>query len=142
MGKKKTGSLNILYLIGMVLTVVGFCLPMITGPLKGTYNGFKFINFDNSGFVTIGALVLFIGACIGAAVGLLSLLGIKIPSKKLLALVAILVVLAGACILVIGFASGNGVYKFLGKQLFKHATYGFYMVIGGWVVSLIGFILK
>ena len=96
MGKKKSaGGLGIIYLVGMLAAVVGFCLPMFT--IKGDFgasNGFKFINFDNSGFVTIGALLLFIGAVAGAVFGLLSVLKIKLPSAKMLGLVALIVVLA------------------------------------------------
>lgn len=141
MGKKKSGaSLGIIYLIGMVLAVVGFCCPMFSGFL-GSANGFNFINFDNSGFVTIGALLIFIGAVLGAVLGLLSLLKVKIPSAKMLALIALVIVLVGAVVLVIGFTTNGGIYKAIGKNIIKHATVGFYLVIGGWVVALIGYLL-
>lgn len=143
MGKKKSaGGLGIIYLVGMLAAVVGFCLPMFT--IKGDFgasNGFKFINFDNSGFVTIGALLLFIGAVAGAVFGLLSVLKIKLPSAKMLGLVALIVVLVGAVVLILGFTTNGGVYKLIGKGLLKHATYGFYVLIAGWVVSLLGFLL-
>lgn len=142
MGKKKSGgSLGIVYLIGMAVAFIGFCCPMFTGAFKSSSNGFKFINFDNSGFVTIGALVLLIGLVCGTVLGLCSLLKVKIPSAKLLGCVAILVAAVGAAILIIGFTTNGGIYKVIGKQFLKHATYGFYMVVGGWVVSAVGYFL-
>lgn len=141
MGKKKSGaSLGIVYLVGMAVALIGFCCPMFTGLFKSTANGFKFINFDNSGFVTIGALVLLIGVACGTVLGLCSLLKIKIPSAKLLGLVAVIAAAVGAAILIIGFTTNGGVYKVIGKQFLKHATYGFYMVIAGWVVALAGYL--
>lgn len=142
MAKKKSSALGIIYLIGMAVALIGFCCPMFTGLFKSTANGFKFINFDNSGFVTIGALLLLIGTIAGTAFGLLSLLKIKIPSSKLLGLVALIVVCVGAVVLYIGFTTNGGIYKVIGKQFLKHATYGFYMLIGGWAVGLVGWLLN
>lgn len=141
MGKKKSSSFNVLFFLGMLVALVGFCLPMFTGVFGSTANGFKFINFERSSFVTIGALLLFIGACCGSVVGLLDLLKIKVSSKKLIALLAIVVVAVGAVIIIIGFTTNGGVYKAIGKSLFKHATYGFYMVIAGWIVSVLGSVM-
>ena len=56
----KKSSLGILYLVGMALIVLGFCLPMFSG-MGINPNGFKFINFKNGGFVSIGALFIIIG---------------------------------------------------------------------------------
>ena len=90
----------------MVLAVIGFCCPMFKA-LGFEANGFKFINFDNSGFVTIGALLIIAGAIAGV-------------------------------VLVIGFTTNGGIYKSIGKQFIKHATVGFYLVLAGWVVALVG----
>lgn len=141
MAKKQGSNLSILFFVGMLVSLIGFCLPMFTGVFGSTANGFKFINFERSSFVTIGALLLFVGACCGTAVGLLNLLKIKVPSKKLLTLLAILIVAIGAVVIIIGFTTNGGVYKAIGKSLFKHATYGFYMVIAGWIVSVLGSVL-
>jgi len=139
MAKKKSSALGIIYLIGMAVALIGFCCPMFTGFL-GSSNGFKFINFDNSGFVTIGALLLFIGTVCGTLFGLCSLLKVKLPSAKTLGLIAIAVVLVGAIILIVGFTTNGGIYKAIGKSILKHSTYGFYMVIAGWVVSVLGWV--
>ena len=138
----KKSKLPLIYLIGMVLTVVGFCVPMFQGKLLGTrYNGFDFINFDSFGFVTIGALLIFIGAVCGVV---LSFLGGK--NMNTFRLVALLVSIAGGIVLFIGFTTGSGlsgaVYKQIAKHLLKCAFVGFYMVIAGWVVSLIGWVMK
>lgn len=140
MAKKKSASLSIIYLIGMAIAFVGFCCPMFKGFLGSTANGFKFINFDNAGFVSIGALALLAGSAAGVVFAILSLCKVKIPAKTL-GLIALLVVLAGAIILFIGFTTNGGIYKAIGKGFLKYATYGFYMLIGGWVMSLVGWLI-
>ena len=127
---KKVSILSYLYLIGMALVVIGFCCPMFSGFL-GSANGFKFINFDNSGFVTIGALLIFAGAVAALAAEFVP----QISGFKFLFLIASIV---GGVILVIGFTTNGGIYKAIGKGFLKHATVGFYLVIVGWVVALAG----
>ena len=131
---KKVSILSYLYLIGMALVVIGFCCPMFSGFL-GSANGFKFINFDNSGFVTIGALLIFAGAVAGiVACFVKQLSGLK--------LIFALCVLAGAIVLVIGFTTNGGIYKAIGKNIIKHATVGFYLVVVGIVTAVIGALKK
>jgi hypothetical protein len=132
MGKKV--SLPLIYLIGMALVVIGFCCPMFSGFL-GSANGFKFINFDNSGFVTIGALLIFAGAIAGlAACFVKQLSGLK--------LIFALCVLAGAIVLIIGFTTNGGIYKAIGKNIIKHATIGFYLVVVGIVAGVAGAVMN
>lgn len=133
MGKKS--SLPIIYLIGMALVAIGFCCPMFSGKLLGSSNGFKFINFDNSGFVTIGALLIFIGAIVG-------IVGCFLPKLSILKLVGLAVSVVGGIILIVGFTTNGGIYKAIGKGFLKHATFGFYMIVAGWVVAIVGFVLK
>ncbi len=137
--KNKGASLGLIYLIGMTVAIFGFCRPMFKGIFGSGANGFRFISFDNFGFVTIGALALFAGAVAGVVFAILAMCKLKIPAKTL-GLIALLVMLAGAIILFIGFTTDN-FYKVIGKGFLKHATYGFYMVIGGWVVGLIGWFI-
>ena len=130
----KKAKLSLVYLIGMVVTVIGFICPMFDFKLAAA-NGFDFIDFGNSGFVSIGALLIFIGAVAGVVACFLPML----KSYKLLCLI---VTIVGGIILVIGFTTNGGIYKAIGNALFKTATYGFYMVIVGWVISLIGYLMK
>ena len=131
---KKVSILSYLYLIGMALVVIGFCCPMFSGFL-GSANGFKFINFDNSGFVTIGALLIFAGAVAGVVASFVKQLsGLK--------LIFALCVLVGAIVLVIGFSTNGGIYKAIGKNIIKHATVGFYLVVVGIVVAVVGALKK
>ena len=132
MGKKV--SLPLIYLIGMALVVIGFCCPMFSGFL-GSANGFKFINFDNSGFVTIGALLIIAGAIAG-------LVACFVPQLKGLKLIFALCVLAGAIVLVIGFTTNGGIYKAIGKNIIKHATIGFYLVVVGIVAGVAGAVMN
>ena len=62
-----------IYLVGMAVTLIGFCLPMFEGVFGKSGNGFKFINFDNSSFVTIGALLIIAGAIAGVVFALLGM---------------------------------------------------------------------
>lgn len=130
---KKGFNLSI-YLIGMAVTVVGFCMPMFTGAFGSSGNGFKFINFDNSSFVTIGALLIIAGAIAGVV---FSLLGMQ--QFEWLAWAASVV---GGIVLVVGFTTNGGLYKAIGKNMIKHATVGFWMIVAGWVVAAVGKVLK
>ncbi len=131
---KKVSIMSYLYLIGMALVVIGFCCPMFSGFL-GSANGFKFINFDNSGFVTIGALLIIAGAIAGVV-------ACFVPQLSGLKLIFALCVLAGAIVLVIGFTTNGGIYKAIGKNILKHATVGFYLVVVGIVVGVVGALKK
>ena len=131
---KKVSIMSYLYLIGMALVVIGFCCPMFSGFL-GSANGFKFINFDNSGFVTIGALLIIVGAIAGVV-------ACFVPQLSGLKLIFALCVLAGAIVLVIGFTTNGGIYKAIGKNILKHATVGFYLVVVGIVVGVVGALKK
>ena len=136
MGKKKSSAIGFLYLIGMALAAIGFCIPMFSG-FAASLNGFKFINFDNGGFTTVGALLVFAGAVAGLLLAVFGLAGIKIPSAKLLKLICLIVSVVGGIVLVIGF-NDNRLYKAIAKNILKHADVGFYMVLAGWVVSICG----
>lgn len=129
----KKGNLPMLYLIGMAVVVIGFCVPMFKSFL-GTTNGFKFIDFDHFGFVTIGALLIFLGAVLGV-------LSCFLPQLSGLKMAALGVSVLGGVILVIGCFS-DSFYKAIGKGFVKHAYVGFYMVIAGWVVAALGVLKK
>lgn len=131
---KKGINLSI-YLIGMAVTLIGFCLPMFSGALGSSGNGFSFINFDRSGFVTIGALLIAVGAIAGVVIALLGM-------GDQLEWLALGVSIAGGIILVLGFTTNGGIYKAIGKNMLKHATVGFWMVVAGWIVAVIGKVLK
>ena len=124
-----------LYFIGMAVTAVGFCLPMFKFLGSNSKNGFGFINFNNSSFVTIGALLIAIGAIAGVVIALLG-------KGDQLEWIALGVSIAGGIILVLGFTTNGGIYKAIGKNMLKHATVGFWMVVVGWVVAAVGKVLK
>ena len=65
MGKKS--SLPLIYLIGVLLIAIGFCLPLFSGKLLNvTANGWKFVHFDkNFGWSSLAALLIFCGAAAG-----------------------------------------------------------------------------
>ena len=134
-GKEKKMSTGMLYLIGMALVMVGFFLPMFkAAPIEP--NGLAFLNFDNFGFVTIGGLLILVGAAAGV---ILNFLDVK--NKKLLQLVALVASIAGGVILVIGF-NDNTLYKVIAKGFLKHVYIGFYVVLAGWVAGLVGYLTE
>ena len=147
MVKRGKQSVSYLYLIGMALTVIGFCCPMFKGKLFGsTSNGFSFLS-DNGGLMTTAGLLIFIGACAGLLLAVLPFLKISVPCRNLLMCIALAVSIIGGIILVITFSgngSGNGLTKAInkaaGKGFLKHAYVGFYMILAGWVVALAGWI--
>ena len=119
--EKKNSIMSNLYLIGMALVVIGFILPMFK-VLGQTPNGFKFINFKNSGFCTIGSLMIIAGGIAGLVFNFLS------NGSKTLKLAALAASIIGAIVLIIGF-NDNVVYKAIGKGLLKHAYIGFYLLV-------------
>ena len=133
MGKKS--SLPLIYLIGVLLVAIGFCLPLFQGKLLNvTANGFKFIHFDkNFGWSSIAALLIFCGAVVGALFCFIS----AGKSTSLLRLICIIVSIAGGVIFFIKY-NDNGVTRALGKFNLKYMAIGLYMIFAGWVVGLIG----
>lgn len=125
---KKRSVFGFLYLIGMALVVIGFCCPMIKG-FFGSANGFKFINFDRFGFVTIGAILIFAGAVLGVVASF-------IPNLGALKILFLICSIAGGIILVVGFKTNGEIYKMGGKLLLKNAMWGFYLVCAGWIIAL------
>ncbi len=149
MAKKSKISLNFIYLIGMALIIIGFCVPLFCmkmpgGSIKaGKTIGFDLINFDSDSLFSIGALLIFIGACAGALIELICAFVKKIkPSlKKIIEIVCIVVSIVGGLIIVIKF-NDNNLTRAIGKGFFKHAFVGVYMIMAGWVVGLIGSFIK
>ena len=134
MGKKS--SLPLIYVIGVALVAVGFCLPMFKG-LGTTPSGFKFINFDNFGATTIAALQIFCGGVAGVVFCFVS----AGKNTSLIRLLCIVISIIGGVILIVKF-NDNWLTKSIGKGFIKHAYIGFYMVLVGWVAGLIGAVLK
>ena len=134
MGKKSV-KLPLIYLIGVLLIAIGFCLPLFRGKLLNvTANGFKFIHLDkNFVWSSLAALLIFCGAVVGAVFCFVS----AGKSTSLLRLICIIVSIVGGLIFFIKF-SDNGVTKALGKFNLKYAAIGLYMICAGWIVGLIG----
>ena len=131
----KKGSLPLIYMIGMALVVIGFICPVFDFFI-GTLNGFDFINFKDFGTTTIGALLIIVGAVLGLV---FCFVGGK--NSGMLKLVGLLVSIAGGVVLIIGY-NDNMFSKGIGKFLIDNATYGFYMILAGWIVALFGWVTK
>ena len=129
--KKKSSKLDLIYLIGVALVVVGFFMPMFSG-LGMKANGFDFISFKNFSATTIAALLIIIGAAAGVV---FCFVGHK--DADMIKLLALLASIAGGVILVITY-NKNAFTQFVGNSFLKNATYGFYLVIAGWIVGIVG----
>ena len=57
----------------------------------------------------------------------------------MLQLVALIVSIAGGVVLFIGF-NDNVNYKAIAKGFIQHAYMGFYVVLAGWVVGVVGYL--
>ena len=150
MAKKNKVSLNLLFLIGMVLIIVGFCLPLffsknpISGKITaGKMTGFDFINFNRDTLFSTGALLIFLGGCLGAVIELLTAFALKLKSslKTILRLLCVVISVVGGVIVFIKF-NDNWLTKKIGEGFFNHAFVGFYMILAGWVAGLIGSFVK
>ena len=141
MGKKSSSKIAIIYLIGMALVALGFILPMFKSAF-GTSNGFDFIRFKdgngkfNIGPITWSALLIFCGAVLGI---IFSFVGGK--NTDILKLVFLIVSVLGGILLLIKY-NDNWLTKAIGKGFWKHAYYGTYMILAGWIVGLVGWITK
>ncbi len=153
---KKSAKINLIYLIGMVVAAVGFCVPLfatkITNPItKETTlvrdlspNGFKFLNFEKFfdkladgklDWIALAAILLFCGIILGI---IFSLINIKPAST--LRLVALLVMATAVGIILVR-ANSSDFAAWVGKGFWKHAYIGTYMIIGGWGCGLAGWII-
>lgn len=137
--KSKTIHLNYLYLFGMIITVIGFICPLFEFDLglfgKINSNGFDFIDFKESSFVSIGALLIFIGAVAG-------IVACFMPMLKNYKLLCLIVTILGGVVLFVGILNSGKIHQSVVKELFRYATFGVYMILAGWVLSLVGYIIK
>ncbi|MCI1208976.1 MAG: hypothetical protein LKF96_05970 [Treponema sp.] len=130
MAKKK--STDYLYLLGMLVTAIGFLLPIFKLSAFGsnlvTINGFDIVGKGNSA-VKIAVLLIFIGAVAGV------LLSAALRNKAY-NLVALIVSIAGGLYV---FANSN---DFGIKLAQKFLSVGFYLIIIGWIVAIIGWLFS
>lgn len=128
---KKT-KIGLLYVIGLALVVVGFCLPLVTTKAFGMNGGNGFSYIDAS-FGGICALLVLAGAVAGIVFSFVS-----VSKAALTRLVSLIVCIAAGIILY--FNLGDAGTKIV-KAVFNPGI-GFWLIIAGWVVSLAGYFLK
>ena len=128
----KKSSFNLFYLIGMIAVVIGSFLPIIRislgilGKIDFTIvDAFK----DLSNLDSWLALLMFVAAAIG-----IILCYVKVSNASMLKTVCLL---ASIVLGLIFFARGN-----FFKDWFKITGFGFYIILAGWVIGLIGTFVK
>ena len=131
MASKKAG-LAALYPLGAALTAIGFICPVF-GKGRGAMNGFDLVT-KNSSAISIGVILVFAGA-----IAAIILCFLKVKNARLLKLVALVVSIVGGVILVVRM-NDNAISKLVGKGFLKHTAVGFYLIIVGWILSLVGFV--
>lgn len=124
-----------IYLVGMALVIIGFILPMFKG-MGGSLNGFDFINLNNLGSTTIGALLIFGGAGVG-----LVFCFVGSSNADRIKLIALIATIAGGILIFITY-NKSAVTRVIGKGFIKHATYGTYLILVGWVAGIVGWLKK
>ena len=62
-------------------------------------------------------------------------------NSGMLKLVGLIATIAGGIVLIIGY-SDNMFSKGIGKFLIDIATYGFYMILAGWIIGVVGYVMK
>ena len=131
MANKRLG-LAVLYPLGAALTAVGFICPVF-GKGRLAMNGFDLVT-KNSSAISIGVILVFIGA-----IAAIILCFLSVKNVKLLKLVAIVLSILGGVIL-IARMNDNAISKLVGKGFLKHTAVGFYLIIVGWILSIVGFV--
>lgn len=127
----KKGSLNFLYLIGMAMVVVGSFLPIIRISF-GFLGNIDFSIIDS--FKNLGdldswlALIMFASAVAG-----LVLCFLGSGTKNLLT-----ICLAVSFVVGMLFFYRGGFFE----KWFKIVGFGFYVIVAGWIVALVGSLAK
>ena len=98
MAKKRKASMPMLYCIGMLVTAIGYILPIFRKTIDAfgktavlfSINGFDLVG-DGDSTMKIMALLIFIGAVLGVILALLP----KVPQAKIIQLIAIVISVVG-----------------------------------------------
>ena len=137
---KKNSVLSYLYLIGMALVVIGCFLPLSTH-FGGNANGnsaFSYITSDGKGIVKIGSILALLGAVAGVVFCFL-----KVKKVGLIKLVSLIVSIAGGVYVFFNTSDfAKSMMKGVGKITKSAPGIGLILIIAGWVVALVGWILN
>lgn len=144
---KKGAKIELLYVLGMALVVIGFCVPIFQSAI-GKVNGFKLVGNGNSA-TKLFTLLIFIGGVAGLAIPFLQMIA-KIPQARLLKIAALLISIIGLVVVIVisynskgaGFARAIGAGKNVVTSIFKSFYVGAYLIIIGWVVAIAGLVTK
>ncbi len=144
---KKSSVMRYVYGIGLIVAAIGFALPIIDLGLLGSYNGFQIAN----GLKTLPQIcvyVLFALFCIG---GILAFVPKTSKYDAIVFLLILIDIVAVVLYFVIGKSGGNsGIFANIGaaigkgiaKFIFNSLAAGAWIFIIGFVVAIVGFILK
>ncbi len=131
--KSKMDIFNFIYILGMVVVIVGFCMPVFSSSFLGKHsaNGFTILQHISAKKVALRIcdIAVFGGAVAGVIFGFISDSALGRFLTSLLKLIALTVTI------------GCGVYFF--NNYFSGFSknfidVGFYMIIAGWFIALIG----
>ena len=120
-------SYCVLFVLCLAMALLMFVGAVVNFMSKGTEAGCVLI---------FSAILIFAGAVLG-----LLFCFLKSKNTNLLKLVGLIATIAGGVVLFIGY-NDNMLAKGIGKFFIDIATYGFYMIIAGWIVALVGWVTK
>ncbi|MBQ6780801.1 MAG: hypothetical protein IJP62_06170 [Treponema sp.] len=135
MAKKSNSPLSYLFVCGLALVVIGCFFPLSTTKLFGL-NGstaFSIITSDSNGILKAGSLLAFCGAVAGIVLSFIS-----VKNQGLLKLISLIVSIAGGLYVVFNTSSAG---KNIAKATLNFGP-GFYIILAGWIIAVIGWVLN
>ena len=143
MSKKSVNVVSFLYLIGMALTLIGCFLPLSTAFGKNVNGNSAFYylqKISNGGVLPLASLLTILGAAAGIV---LSFIAIK--KAGLFKLISLVVSVAGGILVIFNYNNSSklakGILKGATKVASMHMGIGLYLIIAGWIIALVGWIL-
>lgn len=136
---KKGNSTRLIYGIGLILVAVAFVLPIIDLGLLGELNGFEIGKILGSfkSSCQVALIAVFGFAVLGAV-------GSFLPKMKILDLVSFIGLIASAIFFFVslGVKSNAKAPSWLTDFALDICGIGFYVLLGGLVVAIVGFVLS
>lgn len=127
-----------LYLIGMALVAAGCFLPLTASGWG--FNGSNIVDYikDDSGDSLVTAIMILGGAIAGIVFSFVAV--------KYAKLVSLIVSVAGGIYVTLNIFNMNPMAKKFAHGVLKftqvHPSWGFYLIIAGWVIAIIGYFIN
>ncbi len=143
--KEMLKSLNFIYLVGMLLMLIGFFMPIISvtifGDINVNVNGFTlFFSFFRRISQSIPSLIFFISTIVGVVAVFISLKNVNL--SKLIKFIVLVVSIVSIVIVVIVFEKFTSKSHFAGAGGRCEFDVGAYIMFIGWIIGVIGIVYE